>query len=116
MRKGTIVYDLVLELEKRIMTYREIQIFMSNHPSQENPNPNPKRGHCSCNIVALVNADTIKRIPKVGYYSPIGTHLKKSAYGGRFETSHPYSMKESKHSLNHPEAAKYFEDVAEKFI
>ena len=116
MRKGTIAYDLILELEKRIMTYREIQVFMSTHPSRKHRNPNPKRGHCSCNIAALVNADTIKRIPKVGYYAPVGTHLKKSAYGGRFETSHPYSMKDSKHSLNHPEAAKYFENHVEDFI
>jgi hypothetical protein len=118
MRKGTVVYDLVCELEKRVMTYREIQVFMASHPKRGlKMTVKPSRGYCCCNIVHLVNSDTIKKQKGIGYWCDPDTHKKKSAYVTKKDSIRLFYMKETTMLRpGHPEIDKIISLNPEKYV
>lgn len=119
MRKGTIVYDLILEMEKKIFSYRDIQLFMANHPKNKVKLKNGKvsRGYACCNIALLVNSKTIKMKKDIGYWADPGTHLKKRAYSGKVDFRIRYSINETDEiKPGHPEINKIMSKNPEVYL
>ena len=113
MKKNSISRKLVKHLEKKSLSFREVQEYVfkisNNIPLKEKIKVS--RGYWCSNITQLFNSSVIGKHPDYGYFSLPGTSNQKTFY---CRDINPYHMLRSKNDLHlqvlkHPDIRKKIE-------
>ena len=105
MKRRDISRKLVQQLEKKAMTFTQIQecVFKISNNINMKEKVKVSRGYWSNNLTQLFNSLTIGKHPEYGYFALPGTSKKERMFA---KEVHPWSMQRNKNKL-HLEAIKH---------
>jgi hypothetical protein len=113
MKKNSISRKLVKHLEKKALSFTEVQqyVYKLSNKISSKEKIEVSRGYWCSNITHLFNSLVIGKHPKYGYFSLPGTSNQKTLYSSNVISYHMLRSKNDLHLqvLKHPDIRKKIE-------